>query len=169
MVFFKNFPSLLSSLINMPFLQLLLFWAITRRPSSCSHGDLLTPAFMTKIPPEKKCTFVPILIPIWKPVFLLFTIKFLAVLCKKGEWGTVFRALACCDPPLPGKAIKLFFFFPYSKPSLCISIWHWQTEAKFQQHYHHQKQTNKKLDCLILFSNRRSGKMGQKYQKKANS
>ena len=24
--------------------------------------------------------------------------------------GTVFEALACCDPPLPGKAIKLFFF-----------------------------------------------------------
>ena len=24
--------------------------------------------------------------------------------------GTVFRVLACCDPPLPGKAIKLFFF-----------------------------------------------------------
>ena len=26
--------------------------------------------------------------------------------------GTVFRALACCDPLLLGKAIKLFFFSP---------------------------------------------------------
>ena len=30
--------------------------------------------------------------------------------------GTVFRALGCCDPPLPSKAIKLFFLL---HPKLC--------------------------------------------------
>ena len=29
--------------------------------------------------------------------------------------STVFRALACCDTPLPGRAIKLFFFSPSPK------------------------------------------------------
>ena len=36
------------------------------------------------------------------------------------QWGadTVFRALACCDLPLPGKAIKVFFFsFPQNSVS----------------------------------------------------
>lgn len=47
--------------------------------------------------------------------------------------GRVFKALACCDPPLSGKAMKLFFFLLYPKLCLCISIRHWQTEAKFQE------------------------------------
>ena len=48
---------------------------------------------------------------------------------------TVFKTLACCDPPLPGKAIKLYIFFLlYPKLCLCISVRHQQTEAEFQQH-----------------------------------
>ena len=80
-------------------------------PEDHHHKHLLTPALMTKIPPNKEeCMFVPILIPIWKPVFLLFTTKLLAIFSKWGwGWHTVFKALACCDPLLPGKAIKLFF------------------------------------------------------------
>ena len=63
---------------------------------------------MTKIPPkQEECLFVSILIYTWKPVLLLFTIKLLSIL-SKGR-STVLRALACCDPPLPGKAIKVFF------------------------------------------------------------
>ena len=47
--------------------------------------------------------------------------------------GTDFKALACLDPPLPGKAIKLFFFLLCPKLCLCISVPQWQTEAEFQQ------------------------------------
>ena len=54
---------------------------------------------------------------------------------------TVFRALAFCDPPLPGKAIRLCFSL-YPKLCLCVSIRHWQTEAKFWQH------TQKVFHCL---------------------
>ena len=36
--------------------------------------------------------------------------------------GTDFKAFACCDPPLPGKAIKLYFFLLYPKLCLCVSI-----------------------------------------------
>ena len=36
-----------------------------------------------------------------------------------GWWGaTFFRALACCDPPLPGKATKLFLF--HLPKTLCL-------------------------------------------------
>ena len=48
--------------------------------------------------------------------------------------GTAFRALACCDPPLPGKAVELFFpsFGPNSvSPFLMQHGW---AEAKFQSH-----------------------------------
>jgi len=33
--------------------------------------------------------------------------------------GTVFRALACSDPPLPGEAVKLFFL---GHPELCLHV-----------------------------------------------
>ena len=82
--------------------------------------------------------FVPILIPIWKPMFFFFffTFKLLAVLSKRGQ-GTVFKALASLgDHPLPGKAIKLFFLL-YPKCYLCISIQHQQTEAEFWPHVCH--------------------------------
>ena len=76
---------------------------------------------MTRIPPKKEdCVSVPILMPIWKPLFLLFTIKCLANLSKGVGEGTVFKALACCGPPLPGKAIQLFLLYP--KLCLCIAI-----------------------------------------------
>ena len=83
---------------------------------------------MTRIPPKKEdCVSVPILIPVWKPLFLLFTIKHFAVLSKGVGEGTVFKALACCGPPLPGKAIELFLLYP--KLCLCISIWHQRNQS----------------------------------------
>ena len=41
--------------------------------------------------------------------------------------GAVFKALACCDPPLLGKAIKLFFS-PLPQTLSLFSMWHRQTE-----------------------------------------
>ena len=43
-----------------------------------------------------------------KTCFSLLLLNILQFLLRG---GTVFRALACGDHPLPGKAIKLFFFF----------------------------------------------------------
>lgn len=89
-------------------------------PENHHCENLPTPALMTKTDPKKdECMFVPILIPIWKPVFLLFAIKLLPILSNWGGGeGTVFKALTCCDPPLPGKAIKLFFFPSFTPNSV---------------------------------------------------
>ena len=82
--------------------------------------DLSTPALMTKIPPKKEeCLFVPILIPIWKPVFLLFSIKLLTILSNGGHSLESISLL--CSHPLPGKAIKLFFSPLLKTPPLCFN------------------------------------------------
>ena len=48
------------------------------------------------------------------PIFSTPNIKPLLILPQRR--GTVFRALACCDLPLPGKAIKLFLCPPPHTP-----------------------------------------------------
>ena len=42
------------------------------------------------------------------PYFLLSNYK--TIPQSSPTWGRVIKTLACCDPPLPGKEIKLFFF-----------------------------------------------------------
>ena len=64
------------------------------------------------------------------PHFLLPNYKTTSQFLPK--WGRVFRALACCNPPLPGKALKLFFLL-HAKICLCISILHQWAEANFWQ------------------------------------
>ena len=61
------------------------------------------------------------------PYLLLSKVKNHLLFSTKG--GTVFRASGCCDPSLPGTAIKLFFLL---HPQLWVSIQHRWTEAEFQ-------------------------------------
>ena len=107
----------------MPFLQVLLFQAITQKTTTRIMPDS---SFDDQdSPQERRMPVCPILIPTWKPVFLLFTIKLLAVLSKEVGGDTAFKALACCEPPLLSKAIKLLFFFsPLPKTLSLHFIWH---------------------------------------------
>ena len=81
MMFFRNFPGLLSDQYALLSSTLIL----GNNPEDAYH-DHPDSSFEDKIPPKKEeCMFVPILNPTWKPVFLHFTMKLLIVLSNAGH------------------------------------------------------------------------------------
>ena len=98
MMFFRNFPSVFWSLINMPFSKVLLFQAITQKTTSLVMPRSPDSSFDNWDSPKES-----ILIPIWKPVFLLFIWNFFP------KEGTVFKAWTCYALLCLAKQYKLPF------------------------------------------------------------
>ena len=53
--------------------------------------------------------------------------------------GTAIKALACCGPHLPGKAIKVIFF-SFTQNSVSVFQFSISRQAAFQQYLHHSSQ-----------------------------
>ena len=88
----------------------------------------MTPISMTKDSTlQRKNVYLPPNLLLTETCFSPFNYKTSCDTSQEG--GTVFKELACCDPPSPGKTIKLFFF-SFTGNFLCVSIRHWQTEGQ---------------------------------------
>ena len=88
------------------------------KPSSFQKGgppDLVLRPLNTNF---EECKLTSTVILIRGPIFHSANYKATSY-CLPRE-GTVFKALACCDLPLPGRAINAIFFSFTSKLSLCF-------------------------------------------------